>query len=40
MTDVAAITMELKENEESVTSLSVGVRFYPTKETNQLRQRR
>jgi hypothetical protein len=40
MTDVAAITMELKENEESVTSLSVGVRFYPTKDSSQLRQRR
>jgi hypothetical protein len=40
MTDVAAITMEIKENEENVTSWSVGIRFYPTKETNQLRQRR
>jgi hypothetical protein len=40
MTDVVAITMDLKENDESVTSLTVGVRFYPTKETDQLRQRR
>jgi hypothetical protein len=32
--------MELKENEERVTSWTVGVRFYPSKETDQLRQRR
>jgi hypothetical protein len=40
MTDVAAITFEIKENEESVSSWSVGIRFYPTKDTKQLRQRR
>ena len=40
MTDVTAITVEVKQNEESVSSWSVGIRFYPTKETNQLRQRR
>jgi hypothetical protein len=40
MTDVAAITVEVKENEESVSTLTVGVRFYPTKETRGMRQRR
>jgi len=40
MTDAVAITMEYKENEESASTLTVGVRFYPTKDTSQLRQRR
>ena len=31
MTDVTAITVEVKHNEESVSSGSVGIRFYPTK---------
>ena len=40
MTDVAAITLEVKQNEESVSTLTVGVRFYPTKEADRYRQRR
>jgi hypothetical protein len=40
MTDVAAITVEIKQNEESVSALTVGIRFYPDKETSRLRQRR
>jgi len=40
MTDAAAITVELKANEESVSTITVGVRFYPTKDTSQLRPRR
>ena len=40
MTDAAAITLEYKQNEENMSALTVGIRFYPTKDTSQLRQRR
>ena len=40
LTDVVALTVELNENEEEVTSWMIGVRFYPTRDASALRQRR
>jgi hypothetical protein len=40
LTDVVALTVELNENEEEVTTWKFGVRFYPSNDSSSLRQRR
>jgi hypothetical protein len=40
LTDVIALTVGLNENEEEITTWKIGVRFYPTKDSSRLRQRR
>jgi hypothetical protein len=40
LTEVVALSVEFKENEESVSTWTIGMRFYPSKDTSSLRQRR
>jgi hypothetical protein len=40
LTDVVALAIELSENEEEVSTLTIGVRFYPSNDSSSLRQRR
>lgn len=40
LTDVVALTVELNENEEEITSWMIGVRLYPGRDSSALRQRR
>lgn len=40
LTDVAALTIEVNENDDNTTSFLIGMRFYHRKDTSGLRQRR
>jgi hypothetical protein len=40
LTDVAALSLELQENDDNTTTFMLGIRFYHKKGTAGLRQRR
>jgi Outer membrane protein beta-barrel domain len=40
LTDVVALSIELSENEESISAFTVGLRFYPGRDSSALRKRR